>query len=135
MESSLQLEVVTPDKVVLSTTADYVGVPGIAGRFGVLPHHVPLLCALGVGGLYYRTATGTDQVFVSGGFVEVSDNTISVLTEAAECAADIDIARAQEAKRRAEERLASQDEAVDAARAHAALSRAVARLGVAGVAC
>lgn len=134
MESSLQLEVVTPDKVVLSTTADYVGIPGIAGQFGVLPHHVPLLCALGVGGLYYRTAAGTEQVFVSGGFVEVSGNTVSVLTEAAECAADIDVSRAQAAKKRAEERLAMQDEAVDAARAHAALSRAVARLGVAGVA-
>lgn len=131
---SLHLEIVTPDKVVLNTTADYIGVPGITGQFGVLPHHVPMLCALGVGGLYYRTANTAEQIFVSGGFVEVSGNVVSVLTETAERAADIDVTRAQAAKKRAEERLASQAENVDTARARAALNRAVARLNISGVA-
>lgn len=131
---SLQLEIVTPDKVVLNTTADYIGVPGIAGQFGILPHHVPMLSALGIGGLYYRAASNAEQIFVSGGFVEVSGNVVSVLTETAERAADIDVSRAQAAKKRAEERLASQAENVDMARARAALNRAVARLNIAGIA-
>ena len=132
MESLLQLEIVTPDKVALATTADYIGMPGLTGHFGVLPHHVPLLCALGIGELYYRAENRTERVFVSGGFVEVSGNVVSVLTEAAERGNDIDVARAEAAKRRAEERLASRSEDVDMARAHAALSRAVTRLSIAG---
>ena len=74
MESTLQLEIVTPDKVVVSQTVDYVGVPGIEGEFGVLPHHIALLSALAIGDLYFRVDGKTEHVFVSGGFAEVSDN-------------------------------------------------------------
>ena len=79
MESTLQLEIVTPDKVVVSQTVDYVGVPGIEGEFGVLPHHISLLSALAIGDLYFRVDGKTEHVFVSGGFAEVSDNKLSIL--------------------------------------------------------
>ena len=84
MESTLQLEIVTPDKVVVSQTVDYVGVPGIEGEFGVLPHHIALLSALAIGDLYFRVDGKTEHVFVSGGFAEVSDNKLSILAESAE---------------------------------------------------
>ena len=94
MESTLQLEIVTPDKVVVSQTVDYVGVPGIEGEFGVLPHHIALLSALAIGDLYFRVDGKTEHVFVSGGFAEVSDNKLSILAESAERGEDIDTARA-----------------------------------------
>lgn len=131
MESLLQLDVVTPDKTVISSVADYVGVPGVEGQFGVLPSHVPLLSALTIGELYYRVEGRLERAFISGGFAEVSDNRVTILAEAAELAQDIDTARAQEAKRRAEARLASRTEGIDETRATAALQRAVHRLSVA----
>ena len=101
MESTLQLEIVTPDKVVVSQTVDYVGVPGIEGEFGVLPHHIALLSALAIGDLYFRVDGKTEHVFVSGGFAEVSDNKLSILAESAERGEDIDTARANAARERA----------------------------------
>lgn len=134
MSKSLQLEIVTPDKVVLSEQVDYVGVPGIEGEFGVLADHIPLLSALAVGGLYYKVGGSTQYVFVSGGFAEVSDNKLTVLAESAELAKDIDVARAQEAKARAEKRLAARDEKVDTVRAELALQRSVLRIKLQGAA-
>ncbi len=132
MENALQLEVVTPDKQVVSQAVDYVSAPGIEGEFGVLPHHVNLLSALAIGALRY-TANGKNQfVFISGGFADVSDNKVTVLAESAELAEDIDQARAQAAKERAEKRLAAHEEKLDAHRAEAALQRAVTRLNLAG---
>lgn len=134
MEATLRLEIVTPDRIVVSKEASYVGVPGIEGEFGVLPHHIPLLSALAIGDLYFRSNEGTEavsHVFVSGGFVEVSGNVVTVLAESAELASNIDVARARQAKERAERRLTSHDEAVDFDRARLALHRAVSRINVA----
>lgn len=131
MESTLQLEIVTPDKVVVSQPVDYVGVPGIEGEFGVLPHHIALLSALAIGGLYFRVDEKTEYVFVSGGFAEVSDNKLTVLAESAELGSTIDVARAKAAKERAEARLAAKNAETDILRAHLALQRAVERLNIA----
>ena len=123
MESTLQLEIVTPDKVVVSQTVDYVGVPGIEGEFGVLPHHIALLSALAIGGRYFRVD----------GFAEVSDNKLSILAESAERGEDIDTARANAARERAEARLAAKTAETDMLRAHLALQRAVERLHIASL--
>ncbi|ABB37785.1 ATP synthase F1, epsilon subunit [Oleidesulfovibrio alaskensis G20] len=130
MEKSLQLEIVTPDKVVLSEQVDYVGAPGYEGEFGVLPNHIPFLSALSIGSLYYKAGGKTRYAFVSGGFAEVSDNKVTILAESAERAEDIDIERARKAQQRAEERLKAEREKIDATRAEAALKRALARLQV-----
>jgi len=128
MEKSLHLEIVTPDKVVLSETVDYVGAPGFEGEFGILPNHIPFLAALRIGTLRYKIGGKTNDVFVSGGFAEISDNKVSILAESAERVEDIDVERARKAKERAELRLAQERDRVDAARAQAALQRAIARI-------
>lgn len=128
MEKSLQLDIVTPDKAVLSEQVDYVSAPGVEGEFGVLPGHVPLLAALAIGSVCY-TANGKKKcAFVSGGFAEVSDNKVTILAESSELAVNIDVARALEAKRRAEERLDAKAENVNEERAHASLQRAIMRI-------
>ena len=127
----LRLDIVTPDKVVLSADVDYVGAPGVDGQFGLLPAHAPMLSALKVGDLYYRQGNETRWVFVSGGFAQISDNKVTILAESAELAADIDLDGAEQAKARAEKRLADPKPDVDAARAELALKRAVTRIRVA----
>ena len=127
----LHLEIVTPDQVVLDTFVDYVGAPGVDGEFGVLAGHIPLLTALQIGKLYYRVDGKETDVCVSGGFVEVADNKVSVLAQSAELCDNIDIERAKAAKKRAEERLAaSQKNEIDQMRAELALKRAITRLSV-----
>lgn len=128
MEKSLHLEIVTPDKVVLSETVDYVGAPGFEGEFGILPNHIPFLAALRIGTLRYKIGGKTNDVFVSGGFAEISDNKVSILAESAERVEDIDVERARKAKERAELRLAQERDRIDAARAQVALQRAIARI-------
>ncbi|WMW65161.1 F0F1 ATP synthase subunit epsilon [Nitratidesulfovibrio liaohensis] len=130
MEKSLHLEIVTPDRLVLSEKVDYVGAPGYEGEFGILPNHIPFLSALNIGSLYYKAGGKTHWIFVSGGFAEVSDNKVTVLAESAERAEDIDLERARKAKERAEQRLAQAKEKLDSARAQAALQRALARMRV-----
>ncbi len=127
---ALHLEIVTPDKLVLSTDVDYIGAPGVDGEFGILSKHISLLSALALGKLYYKQANKTSWVFVSGGFLEVADNKVSILAEAAELAEDIDKARAQEALQRANNLLASNDANVNKERAKKALARAQARLDI-----
>jgi F-type H+-transporting ATPase subunit epsilon len=131
MNNALQLEVVTPDKQVVSQTVDYVSAPGVEGEFGVLPNHVSLLSALAIGALRFNAGGKSQHVFISGGFAEVSGNTVTVLAEAAELAEEIDQARAQAARERAEKRLADRQENMDILRAGASLQRAVTRLHVA----
>ncbi len=130
--ASLHLEIVTPDRLVLSTETDYVGAPGLEGEFGVMAGHIPFLSALAIGGLYYKTGGKTRYVFVAGGFAEVSDNKVTVLAESAEEAETIDFARAEHARKRAEERLsrAAKEEAINQTRALAALQRASCRLSL-----
>ncbi|MDR0816568.1 MAG: F0F1 ATP synthase subunit epsilon [Desulfovibrio sp.] len=130
---TLQLEVVTPDKTVVSAEAEMVVCPGVEGEFGVLPQHVSLLSALKIGSMSYRVNGKDEKVFISGGFADVNNNVMTVLAESAEQASDIDAARAQAARDRAERRLAARDEAVEATRAEAALQRAIMRLNIAGL--
>ena len=127
----LRLDIVTPDKVLLNAEVDYVGACGVDGQFGLLPQHAPLLSALKVGDLYYRQGNETHWVFVSGGFAQIADNKVTILAESAELASNIDVERAQEAKARAEQRLADAKADIDMARAELALQRAVARIRVA----
>ena len=128
MASTIKLEIVTPDRVVLSEEVEYVGVPGVMGQFGVLKNHIPYLSALSIGSLYYKKGADTKYVFVSGGFAEVDGESITILAESAERAEEIDVERAKKAKERAERRLKEQSEEVDYARARAALMRAIERI-------
>ena len=128
---TLQLEVVTPDKTVVSAEVEMAVCPGVEGEFGVLPQHVSMLSALKIGDLRYRVNGKDENVFISGGFADVNNNVLSVLAESGELATDIDTARAQAAKERAEKRLSAHDDSLDETRAEAALQRAVTRLQVA----
>jgi ATP synthase, F1 epsilon subunit (delta in mitochondria) len=131
--ASLQLDIVTPDQLVLSTDVDYVGAPGLEGEFGILSGHVPFISALAVGGLHYNKEGKTRWVFVSGGFAEISDDRVTILAESAEEAENIDTARAEAARKRAEERLAKKGESeINAIRAEIALRRANVRLSLMG---
>jgi F-type H+-transporting ATPase subunit epsilon len=128
----LTLELATPSRLVVSAEVDEVVAPGSLGYFGVLPGHAPLLATLGIGEVTYRIGREEYHVAVSGGFAEVRNDKVIILADAAETPADIDRARAERARDRAEARLAGrgQDE-VDYARAAAALARAQTRLQVA----
>ncbi len=129
MSSTIKLEIVTPDRSVLSEEVEYVGVPGTVGQFGVMQNHIPLLSSLAIGCLYYRSAeTQNKYIFVSGGFAEVSPESITILAESAEQADEIDPERAKRAKERAEKRLQQQQEDINRARAEAALYRSLLRL-------
>lgn len=130
--ASLHLDIVTPDHLVLDKEVDYVGAPGLEGEFGILPGHVPFISALSVGGLFYKADGKTRYVFIAGGFAEVSNNRVTILAESAEEAEFIDVARAEHARKRAEERLAQKTEDINAGRALASLTRANIRLSLHG---
>ena len=130
----IQLEVVTPERQVLSAEVDEVSAPGALGYFGVLPGHTPFLTTLGVGELGYRIANQWEYLSITWGYAEVLPNKVTVLSETAEMAEEIDIERAERAKRRAEERLREWSTTVadvDFERASVALQRAIVRLEVA----
>ena len=132
MAERLMLELATPTRMVVAETVDEVVVPGSEGYFGVLPGHAPLLATLGIGELTYRIGRAERHVAVAGGFAEVRNDKVIVLADTAELPQDIDRARAERARDRAEQRLSgrSQDE-MDYVRASAALARALTRLQVA----
>jgi F-type H+-transporting ATPase subunit epsilon len=129
----LTLELVTPTKLVASeTTVDEVVVPGSDGYFGVLPGHAPLLATLGIGELTYRIGREERHVAVAGGFAEVRNDKVIILADTAEKPDEIDRARAERAKERAEQRLSGRSqEEIDYGRAMAALARALTRIQVA----
>ena len=132
MAEKLQLEVVTPDRLVVSETVDIVMAIGAMGEFGILPNHVPFLTPLQAGELRFRKDNQLEYLAVTGGFAEVSNNKVTILAEAAEKAREIDIDRAKRAKERAERRLAqAKTEAIDYLRAEGALHRALLRIRVA----
>jgi F-type H+-transporting ATPase subunit epsilon len=132
-EKELLLEVVTPDRLVLSTEADVVVCPGVEGQFGVLVGHIPFLSALDVGEMYYRKGGQTEYLAVAGGFAEVTGAKVTIVAEAAEKGREIDVERAKRAMERAEKRLASaKTELIDWTRAEAAMRRALVRAKVAG---
>ena len=133
MAEKIQLEVVTPTGPVVSEQVDIVTAPGIDGEFGVLANHAPLLSTIKIGTLSYQQDSKTEMLMVSGGFCEVSNNTITLLVESAEHGTDIDVDRAMQAKERAEKRIAeamSKKESHSKTRAEAALQRALARLKI-----
>ena len=126
------LEVVTPERVAYSGQVTSLQAPGSEGSFGVLAGHIPLLTALQIGRLRFVEEDGSEvQMAISGGFVEVGRAQVVVLAETAERIEEIDVERAEAARRRAEERLARQRaERVDTARAEAALARAINRIRI-----
>ena len=128
----LFLEIVTPEKVMVSQEVDIVVAPGTEGEFGVLPGHVCFLSGIVPGELRYGSGTAKETMVVTNGFTEVSNDKVSILVDAAENAAHIDIERAQKARERARERLTKEraTEEIDFARADAALKRAIARIKV-----
>jgi len=127
----IRLEIITAERVVYSEDVDIVVAPGIQGQLGILPHHAPLMTMLQPGELMVRRDNQEESMFVSGGFLEVRGDKVVVLADVAERADEIDIARAEAAKRRAEERIAHYPAHVDHARAEAALLRSMIRLRVA----
>lgn len=131
-DKTFRLEIITPDRVVLSADdVTSVVVPGVEGYLGVLANHAPLMTALKIGHIDFKRADGSaKEMAVAGGFMEVLDNTVTVLAEAAELADEIDTERAERAAKRAEERLAARDPSIDIERARAALQRALNRLDV-----
>jgi F-type H+-transporting ATPase subunit epsilon len=125
------LEIVTPSGAVFDGKVDSVTVPGIDGTFQMLNNHAPIVSALGIGALKFTDAGGSNHVYATGGgFVQMLSNHASVVVESAEEHTTIDIERAVEAKKRAEERL-TQREKFDAARAELSLARAINRLKIA----
>jgi len=129
--TSLQLNVVTPDRLLVDAKIDEVIVPGSEGYFGVLPGHTPLLAALQVGQLTYRQGREEHILMIAFGFAEVLPDRVTILARIAEKPEDIDVNRAETAKRRAEERLAHPTIDMDAERARISLMKALIRLQVA----
>lgn len=129
--SKIKFEIVTIERVVYSDEVDVVVAPGTEGQLAILPSHVPLMTTLQPGELMVRKDGEESYMFVSGGFLEVMANKVTILADTAERADEIDAARAEEAKKRAEQRLESKPPDLDSARAEAALRRSMARLKVA----
>jgi F-type H+-transporting ATPase subunit epsilon len=131
MPDTFQLEIVTPEKKVVDTTAEEVQIPGKDGYLGVLPGHAPLITELAVGEITFRSGSGEQHLAVAWGFAEVLPDKVTILAESAERPQEIDVERARESKQRAEQRLTSGDTNVDVERALDALQRAESRLQVA----
>jgi F-type H+-transporting ATPase subunit epsilon len=129
----IQLIVVTPERQLLRESVVEVTVPGLDGQLGILPGHAPLMTELGIGELSYRLSTSSQPVVLAviSGFAEVLPDRVTVLAETAERAEEIDLARAQEAKARAEKRLSAGDTNLDWDRANIALQRSLIRIQVA----
>ena len=130
LPKTLRLQFVTPARAIVHDEVDEVEVPGEEGYFGVLPGHAPLLAALRTGTLWYRKGTEKKFAFIEGGFAEVLPDHVTILAQVAERAEEIDVQRAEAAKRRAEERLARPTVEIDTERARIALIKAIARLDV-----
>jgi F-type H+-transporting ATPase subunit epsilon len=135
MADTFQLEIVTPEKKVVDTTAQEVQIPGKNGYLGILPGHAPLITELGVGEISFRensaSSSNEQRLAVAWGFAEVLPNKVTILAESAERPSEIDVNRAREAKQRAEQRLTSGDTSVDVDRALDALQKAETRIEVA----
>ena len=129
--ATIRLDIVTAEKVIYSGEVDIVIAPGHDGQLGILPHHAPLMTTLNAGELIARKGAEDFIIAISGGFLEVLPDRIIVLADAAERAEEIDIARAEAAKKRAQESLSHSASQLESAAAEAALRRAIARLEVA----
>jgi F-type H+-transporting ATPase subunit epsilon len=129
MASTIRLELVTPERLVLSEEVDEVVLPGFEGEFGVLPGHTQYLAILNIGMLWYRKGSAVTKIALGGGFAEVNHDRVVVMAETAERAGEIDVERAQRARDRAEaslKELSMDDETYS--KAQAALQRALVRM-------
>ena len=129
LPTSIALQIVTPERLLVQEQVDEVQVPGSEGHFGVLPGHTPLLAALSVGELWYRKGQETTYVAIAYGFAEVLPDSVTILAQLAERATDIDVERAESARKRAAERLGGTSD-VDYERARIALAKSLTRLQV-----
>jgi F-type H+-transporting ATPase subunit epsilon len=129
---SIQLEIVTPERLAYAETVDSVQLPGVEGELGVLPGHAPLVSMLGVGELRIRKGGVEESFAIVGGFLQVRPDKVVVMAETADMASEIDLEKAQEARREAERALESGfQEGADLATARAALQQALLRIRVA----
>ena len=131
LPTKIQLQIVSADRSLVNETVDEVEVPGFDGYFGVLPGHTPLLAVLAVGELWYRQGQEKHYLSIAFGFAEVLPDRVTILAQIAETAEEIDLARAEAAKKRAEERIARPAADMDAERARISLLKSLIRLQVA----
>jgi len=124
------VNVVTPDGPVYDADVEMVSVKAQSGELGILPGHIPMVAPLQIGAVRLKKGSGTELVAVTGGFIEVRPDKVTILAQAAETADSIDVARAEAAKKRAEERLNQKTDDIDFKRAELALKRAINRLDV-----
>lgn len=129
----IDLQIVTPDRPIVHHQVDEVEIPGSNGYFGVLPGHTPLLASLSVGEMWYRIGQEKTYVSIAFGFAEVQPDRVTILAKLAERADEIDLERAEAARKRAEERLAQAKGDIDYERARIALSKSIARIHVAQI--
>ncbi len=129
--AKLEFDIVTAERIVYSAHVDVVIAPGVLGQLAILPNHAALMTTLQAGELVVRDDGEETAMFVRSGFLEVCDNRVTVLADVAEHAEEIDVERAEEAKRRAEEMLQQRGPEVDLVRAEAALQRALVRISIA----
>jgi len=133
MASTIRLELVTPERLLLSEEVDEVVLPGYEGEFGVLPGHTQFLAILNIGVLWYRMGSAIKKIALGGGFSEVTHERVVVMADSAERAGEIDVERAQRARDRAEARLKELSMDDDTyAKAQAALQRALVRMAAGG---
>lgn len=130
LPTSIDLEIVTPDRLLVREQVEEVEIPGAEGYFGVLPGHTPLLAALAVGEMWYRKGQERTYLSIAFGFAEVLPDRVTILARLAEKAEEIDPERAEAARKRAEERLAHAKADIDYDRARVALMKAMTRLHV-----
>ncbi len=131
MPDTFQLEIVTPEKLVVKEAVEEAQIPGLNGYLGILPGHAPLITELGVGVITYRAGGTTKTLSVAWGFAEVLQDKVTILAETVERPDEIDVARAQQAKERAEQLLKSNDPELDYDRVQDDLRRAETRLKIA----
>lgn len=134
-QTAFQLDVVTPERLIVSDEVTELVAPGSEGYFGVLPGHVPFITTLRIGELTYWRGRDERHLAVNWGYAEVQGDKVIVLAETVERAEEIDVGRAEQARERAERRVhdwGTGDETIDFARAQAALQRALTRIDVAG---
>jgi F-type H+-transporting ATPase subunit epsilon len=131
LPTSLTLEIVTPDRLLVREQVDEVEIPGAGGYFGVLPGHTPLLATLQVGELWYRKGQEKTFLVIGFGFAEVLPDRVTILAQVAEKAEEVDVVRARTAKERAEDRLTRPQMEMDYERARIALLKSLIRLQVA----
>ena len=129
--ATIQLDIVTAERRIFSDDVNMVIVPGIDGQLGILPHHAPLMSMVQTGELIIKKEKEELYLFIDGGFIEIRPDRVVILADACEHCAEIDIERAEKAKRRAEESLKSRSPDIDLFRAEAALRRSLMRLKVA----